>query len=991
MAGDWIVVRGAREHNLKNIDVEIPRDRLVVITGLSGSGKSSLAFDTIFAEGQRRYVESLSVYARQFLGQLEKPDVDQIDGLSPAIAIDQQGGSKNPRSTVGTVTEIYDYLRLLFARVGRPHCPHDGRPLQRQTPSQIVDALLGLPDGTRLLVLAPILRERKGAHQKILDEVRRAGFVRARVDGEVLDLDEQIRLDKYKAHNIDVVVDRLIIRHDEGTGARHETTGARQAGRGNRGQAADDHPDRVRIADSVEQALKMGAGTLLAALVGGPLDAQELTFSEHYVCPEHGSIDLGALEPRDFSFNGPSGACPTCAGLGTVQELDPELIISDRSLSLRDGAVLPWSRASKAQRRAYDDLLQSLAEHAGFSLDTPVRELRPEQLGAILYGSNGDLMPLRVRVRGEERVVEGPFEGVIPLLRKRLAETQDEAEREQIGLFMTPRTCPTCAGARLRPEVLAVTVRGRNIAALAALPIAEALAWSEALLAEAQAQGGQHGPEPLTARERLIATPILREVHARLAFLADVGLGYLTLDRPAATLSGGESQRIRLATQIGAGLMGVLYILDEPSIGLHPRDTARLLQTLERLRDLGNSVLVVEHDEETIRLADWIVDIGPGAGALGGELIFSGRLADLLREPRSVTGAYLSGVRQIAIPTRRPGNGKSLTITGAREHNLKQIDVSFPLGCLVAVTGVSGSGKSTLVTETLLPKLAQVLNGARERPGAHDAVLGLEHLDKVIAIDQAPIGRTPRSNPATYTKVFDPIRQLFALTNEAKARGYDAGRFSFNVKGGRCEHCKGEGLMQIEMQFLPDLYVPCEVCGGARYNRETLDIRYRGKTIAEVLDMTVDEAGRFFERVPQVYERLQTLSDVGLGYVHLGQPANTLSGGEAQRIKLAGELARRATGRTLYVLDEPTTGLHFADIDRLLKVLQRLVDAGNSMVVIEHNLDVIKCADWVIDMGPEGGEAGGRVVVAGTPEQVAACEASYTGQYLRRVLEGVKR
>jgi excinuclease ABC subunit A len=961
MAGNWIVVRGAREHNLKNVDVDIPRDRLVVVTGLSGSGKSTLAFDTIFAEGQRRYVESLSVYARQFLGQLAKPDVDLIDGLSPAIAIDQKGASRNPRSTVGTVTEIYDYLRLLFARVGRAHCPHDGRPLQRQTPSQIVDAILALPDGTRLLILAPIIHERKGAaqSQKTLDEVRRAGFVRARINGEVVDLDDEIRLDKYKPNTIEVVVDRLIVRHPAEAQAR----------------SIVDHPDRVRIADSVEQALKSGAGTMLVQLVGG----EQLTFSENYVCPEHGPIDLGALEPRDFSFNGPSGACPTCGGLGQVQEFDPELIIPDRSLAIADGAILPWRLGSKTSRRAHEELLESLGEQLGFTLETPLRELRPETIGTILFGSNGDVLPLRVRVRGETRLVEGPFEGVIPSLRRRLAETQDETEREQIGLYMTPRTCPSCSGARLRPEVLAVTVAGQNIAEVAARAIDEALAWVVGL-----AEAGVLSP-----REQLIATPILREVRARLAFLADVGLAYLTLDRTAATLSGGESQRIRLATQIGAGLQGVLYILDEPSIGLHSRDTERLLRTIERLRDLGNTVLVVEHDEETIRAADWIVDIGPGAGAQGGELIVSGPLDQLLAAERSVTGAYLSGRRRIPVPRkRRAGNGRALGISGARAHNLKGLDVSIPLGCMVVVSGVSGSGKSTLVTDTLLPRLAQAI-GAGERglrAGAHDALLGAEHLDKVIAIDQAPIGRTPRSNPATYTKVFDPIRQLFAMTNEAKARGYDAGRFSFNVKGGRCEHCHGEGLMQIEMQFLADLYVPCEVCGGTRYNRETLDIRYRGKNIAEVLAMTVDEAARFFERVPQVYERLQTLSDVGLGYVQLGQPANTLSGGEAQRIKLAAELARRATGRTLYILDEPTTGLHFADVDRLLQMLQRLVDAGNSMIVIEHNLDVIKCADWVIDMGPEGGDGGGRVVVAGTPEDVAACAASYTGRYLKQAL-----
>jgi excinuclease ABC subunit A len=1022
MSGDSIVVRGAREHNLKNITVALPRNRLVVITGLSGSGKSTLAFDTIFAEGQRRYVESLSAYARQFLGQLEKPDVDSIEGLSPAIAIDQKSGSRNPRSTVGTVTEIYDYLRLLFARVGHPHCPQDGRPLQRQTAQQMVDAILALPDGTRLLLLAPLVRDKKGEHQQVLESARKSGFVRVRIDGEIRDLDDEIKLEKYRAHTVEAVVDRLVIRHP--TKDQRPTTNDRRPEAGGATLALSDHPDRVRIADSVETALKQGGGMLTVQIVGG----DELLFSEQYACPIHGPVSLGALEPRDFSFNSPSGACPSCDGLGRVAEPDPDLIIPDRGLSLAEGAVLPWRDLPKSQRRYYDELLESLAAHMGFSAQTPVRDLPPEAVGAVLYGTNGDVVRLRYTLRGELRETEGPFEGVVPSLRRRLAELSDETERSQIEQFLTQRLCPACGGARLRPEVLAVTVAGRNIAQVAALPVDQALAWAAELLEggpttddqrptadrrptandqrptarakEAQDSSpaalpplseGEAGPSSFVvrpwSREARIARPILSEIRSRLAFLVDVGLGYLTLDRSAVTLSGGEAQRIRLATQIGAGLSGVLYILDEPSIGLHPRDHGRLLQTLVRLRDLGNSVLVVEHDEETIRAADWIVDIGPGAGEHGGELIAEGAPEAIMAAPRSITGQFLSGRRRIPVPRRRRGgDGRQLVIKNAREHNLKGVDVSLPLGALIVVTGVSGSGKSSLINDTLYPRLAQSLHGARERPGAHDALYGIEHLDKVIAVDQSPIGRTPRSNPATYTKLFDPIRQLFAQTPEARARGYDASRFSFNVKGGRCEHCHGEGLMQIEMQFLPDLFVPCEVCGGTRYNRETLDIRYRGRSIAEVLEMTVEEALGFFERVPAVRERLQALSDVGLGYVRLGQPATTLSGGEAQRIKLAAELGRRATGRTLYIMDEPTTGLHFADVERLLQVIQRLVDSGNTVLVIEHNLDVIKSADWVVDMGPEGGDAGGAVVAAGTPEQIARAPGSHTGAFLRQLL-----
>ncbi|MEO7911790.1 MAG: excinuclease ABC subunit UvrA [Roseiflexaceae bacterium] len=987
MPGDQISVRGAREHNLKNIDVDIPRDKLVVITGLSGSGKSTLAFDTIFAEGQRRYVESLSAYARQFLGQLSKPDVDSIDGLSPAIAIDQKGGTRNPRSTVGTVTEIYDFLRLLFARVGRPHCPYDGRPLERQTAQQMVDAILGLPDGTRLLLLAPVVREKKGEHHKVFEDARKGGFVRVRVNGDVRELDEEIKLEKYRLHTIEVVVDRLVIRHptteDEGRKTKDGRADASSAVL--RPSSVENHPDRIRVADSVETALKVGAGVVITQIVGG----EALTFSQQYACQVHGPINLSSLEPRDFSFNSPNGACPTCGGLGVIREIDPELVLPDHALSLSEGAIAPWSHISRTQRRYFDDVLESLAEHMQFSLQTPMRELSSDIIGTLLYGSNGDIMPLRYHVRGEQRVVNGPFEGVIPGLRRRLEETTDERARAEIDQYMTPRTCTTCTGARLRPEVLAVTVAGRNIAQVAALPVGQARAWAGGIENEKMRIKNNAATDAaqLTPREHMIATPILKEVRARLAFLVDVGLGYLTLDRSAATLSGGEAQRIRLATQIGAGLQGVLYILDEPSIGLHPRDHSRLLATIQHLRDIGNTVLIVEHDEDTIRAADWIVDIGPGAGEHGGELIASGPIEQIIATSRSITGQFLSGKRRIPVPKRRrSGNGKRLAIKGAREHNLKNVDVTIPLGTFVAVTGVSGSGKSTLVTDTLYARLAQALYNAKTRPGAHDSIYGIEQLDKVIDIDQSPIGRTPRSNPATYTKAFDPIRQLFAQVPEARTRGYDASRFSFNVKGGRCENCNGEGLMQIEMQFLPDLFVPCEVCGGARYNRETLDILYRSKNIAEVLDMTVEEALIFFDRVPAIREKLQTLADVGLGYVKLGQPATTLSGGEAQRIKLATELARRATGRTLYILDEPTTGLHFADIERLLQVLQRLVDAGNTVLVIEHNLDVIKSADWIIDMGPEGGDAGGQVIAAGTPEQIAQVAESHTGAFLRKML-----
>jgi excinuclease ABC subunit A len=958
---DEIIVRGAREHNLKNIDVTIPRNKLVVITGLSGSGKSTLAFDTIFAEGQRRYVESLSAYARQFLGQLNKPDVDHIAGLSPAIAIDQKSTTRNPRSTVGTVTEIYDYLRLLFARVGTPHCPHCGRPIQQQTPQQIVDAILSLPDRSRLLVLSPIVENKKGEHQKVLDDARKAGFVRARIDGTVYDLDEEINLAKHQQHTIEVVVDRLIVRQPDPS------------------VPISDHPDRVRVSDSVETALKYSNGIVVIHVV----DGEELRFSEHFACPVHGSLQFGPLEPRDFSFNNPRAACPNCSGLGTILEVDPDLVIADRSLSLAQGAIAPWWRTGRDARQYFEELVRSVADFYGFGMDTPVQQLSQSAIDLLLYGSGDQAVPLRYRVRGRVHTVHTPFEGVVPYLHRRLSEATDEATADVATQYMSPRTCPVCHGARLGPEPLAVTIRGLNIAQVAALPVADAIPWFNELTTK-------HFDQPLAPRQRAIAEPIVREVRSRLQFLIDVGLEYLTLDRAAATLSGGEAQRIRLATQIGSGLSGVLYVLDEPSIGLHPRDHGRLLDTILRLRDLGNSVLIVEHDADTMRAADHLIDIGLGAGEGGGEVVAAGTFDEIINSPQSLTGAFLAGRREIELPyQRRSGNGHELVVKGAREHNLKDITVIFPLGMLITVTGVSGSGKSTLIEDILARRLRQYFYNSREQPGAHEGIEGLEHLDKVITIDQSPIGRTPRSNPATYTKMFDPIRQLFAQTPEARARGYNAGRFSFNVKGGRCEACRGEGLVQIEMQFLPDLFVPCDVCYGTRYNRETLDIRYRGKNIAEVLEMTVVEARSFFERIPAIHNRLQTLIDVGLGYLRLGQPANTLSGGEAQRIKLASELAKRSTGRTLYILDEPTTGLHFADIEQLLHVLQRLVDAGNTMLVIEHNLDVIKSADWVIDLGPEGGADGGHVVVAGTPETVAQHPESHTGRYLRPLLERV--
>jgi excinuclease ABC subunit A len=956
MPSDKITVRGAREHNLKNLNVDMPRDRLIVITGLSGSGKSSLAFDTIYAEGQRRYVESLSAYARQFLGQMEKPDVDQIDGLSPAISIDQKGASRNPRSTVGTVTEIYDHLRLLFARIGRMHCPICGREITRQTVEQMVDQLYDLPEGTRLMIMAPLIRDRKGEHEKVLAGARQAGFVRVRVDGELRDLDEEFSLDKKYKHSIDVVVDRLVIRHGSADG----TDGLR--------------PDATRMADSIETALRLSDGTLLVHLPDEGKKGKDRLFSERYACPEHG----GSFEepaPRNFSFNSPHGACPDCTGLGSRLEIDPDLVLPNKDLSIGEGAVLPWRRMALTDSW-FSKIIESVADHYGFSTDVPVRDLPDDARQILVYGNKGERVTVLYRTRqGASHKFSTTFEGVVPNLERRYRETGSETIKTEIERYMTTRPCPTCHGMRLKPEVLAITVGDRNIIETTQLSVTEALRWYERL------------PNRLTDRENQIARQVLKEIRSRLGFLVDVGLDYLTLNRASGTLSGGEAQRIRLATQIGSSLMGVLYILDEPSIGLHQRDNDRLIGTLVRLRDLGNTLIVVEHDEDTIRSADWVIDIGPRAGEHGGELIHSGPLEGLLTSERSITGAYLRGDRHIPVPrNRRRGNGEWLTVRGARENNLQGIDVGFPLGRFVAVTGVSGSGKSSLVAQILYPALAQVLWGSREPAGKHDRIEGIEHIDKVIEIDQSPIGRTPRSNPATYTGLWAPLRELLAAVPEARLRGYRPGRFSFNVKGGRCEACEGAGIVQIEMHFLPDVYVQCEVCKGKRYNRETLEIHYKGKNVAEILEMTVEEALKFFEAVPLIKNKLQTLHDVGMGYIHLGQPATTLSGGEAQRVKLATELSKRATGKTVYILDEPTTGLHFDDVSRLLKVLGRLADAGNTVIVIEHNLDVIKSADWVVDLGPEGGDEGGRLVATGTPEEIAVDPRSYTGRYLRDVL-----
>jgi excinuclease ABC subunit A len=1022
MPQDKIIVRGAREHNLKNIDVVIPRDKLVVITGLSGSGKSSLAFDTVFAEGQRRYVESLSAYARQFLDRMEKPDVDHIDGLSPAISIDQKGTTHNPRSTVGTVTEIYDYLRLLYARVGHPHCPNCGREVSQQTVQQIVDAVLHLPADSKIMLLAPLVQGRKGEYKNIFEEMRRAGYVRVRVDGKVYDLSDDIELDKQKKHTIEVIVDRLVIRQRERPFPRREGAAqhvaaehpalydvkARQESERNGADEEENQETslRQRVADSLETTLKLGNGVVLVSII----DGEEILFSEKFACV-YCSISLPEIAPRTFSFNSPHGACATCTGLGTQQEIDAELVVTHPELSIREGALPAWCKEMNTSRW-YGAIAEAMAEVNHFSLDTPWRELSKEQQRLMLYGSSE---PLTIRYRPQQGNIRSytlTFEGVIPHLERRYKQTESEGVREEIEGYMTARTCPDCRGARLKPDALGVTVGGRNIVQVTRLSIVRAQRFFQELeIMEVAGESGggpakQNGRKagqardplaaidvsgplvqaPLSERERFIARQILKEIRARLQFLVDVGLDYLTLGRSATSLSGGEAQRIRLATQIGSGLMGVLYILDEPSIGLHQRDNERLIRTLLRLRDLGNTLLVVEHDEDTMRAADHIIDIGPGAGEHGGHVVAEGTYEDVVANTRSLTGDYLSHRRRIPVPsTRRPGNGKAVRVVGARENNLKSIEVEFPLGKFVVVTGVSGSGKSTLVTDILYRKLAHALFRAHDRPGAHDTVEGLENLDKVIEIDQSPIGRTPRSNPATYTNAFTGIRELFAQVPESRVRGYQPGRFSFNVKGGRCEACKGEGIVRIEMNFLPDVYVPCEVCAGKRYNREALEIHYKSKSIADVLDMTVEEATEFFANVPSIHNKMKTLNDVGLGYMRLGQPATTLSGGEAQRVKLATELARRATGRTMYILDEPTTGLHFADVDRLLQVLQRLVDTGNTIVVIEHNMEVIKSADWIIDLGPDGGEAGGEVIARGTPEEVAEEPHSYTGHFLRRM------
>jgi excinuclease ABC subunit A len=962
---DRIVVTGAREHNLRNVSVEIPRDRLVVLTGVSGSGKSSLAFDTIYAEGQRRYVESLSAYARQFLGLMEKPDVDHIEGLSPAISIDQKGVSRNPRSTVATVTEIYDYLRLLYARAGLPHCPHCGQVIRRQTVQQIVDAILAEPGGTRALILGPMIRHKRGEHRNVLDEVRRAGFVRVRIDGEVHEVDDAPALDRYKWHDIDVVVDRIVIPEPDDPEASDS-------------EAADDEREatRQRIADSAEQALALGEGILVVAPEGGA----EQTFSEHFACPNtsHPPYSVGEIEPRNFSFNSPHGACAACTGLGLQMRLDEELVAPNRTLSIAKGGLVPLQRLATSLTW-YRRRIEALGTLHGFDLDTPLAEFNEEQWRLLMHGAGEERIPVEYRTRrGHSNRYEIQWEGILTNLERRYRETDSDWVRSDIERYMVAVPCPDCGGARLRPEMLAVTVDGLSIAELAALPVSDAARWVATLRGE---------DSPLGARERQIARQILQEIDGRLTFLRDVGLEYLTLDRGAATLSGGEGQRIRLATQIGSALMGVLYVCDEPSVGLHPIDNERLIRTLTRLRDLGNTVLVVEHDEAMMRAADHLIDLGPGAGEHGGHIVATGTPDEVEAHPDSLTGAYLSGRRVIPMPAaRRAGNGEALLVLGAREHNLRSIDVRLPLGCFVGVTGVSGSGKSTLVNEIVAKALAHELHGARERPGAHDSMEGLEHVDKAVVIDQSPIGRTPRSNPATYTGLFTLARELFASVPEARARGYKPGRFSFNVKGGRCEACSGDGYNQIEMQFLPDVTVPCEVCQGRRYNREALEIHFRGKSIAEVLEMTVTEALEFFEAFPRPRRKLETLASVGLGYIRLGQPATTLSGGEAQRVKLATELSRRSTGRTVYILDEPTTGLSFADTEALLEVLQALVDAGNTVVVIEHHLDVVKNADWVIDLGPGGGEHGGRVVAAGTPEQLVASADSVTGRFLREVI-----
>ena len=936
---DKITIHGAREHNLKNIDLEIPRDKLIVFTGLSGSGKSSLAFDTIYADGQRRYMESLSSYARQFLGMMEKPDVDEISGLSPAISIDQKTTSKNPRSTVGTVTEIYDYLRLLYARIGIPHCPVCGREIRQQTVDQMVDKVMELPERTKIQILAPIVRGKKGMHQKEFERAKKSGYVRVRVDGNLYDLSEEITLDKNKKHNIEIVVDRLVVRDDI----------------------------QSRLTDSLETAIGLTGGLVVVDVV----DGEEMMFSQNYACPEH-NISIEELNPRMFSFNNPFGACEKCTGLGTFMSIDPDLVIPDKSKSIREGAIKAsgWYYAEGGISQLY---FQSLADHYHFSLDTPIKDLPKEIVDILLYGTKGEKIKMVRDTEDVKSTYYTEFEGVANNLERRFRETSSNWMREEITNWMNSVDCPQCHGDRLKKESLSVLIGGMNISQLCRLSVAAMIDFFNNL--------------QLTEKEEMISHQVIKEIRSRLEFLKNVGLDYLTLSRASATLSGGESQRIRLATQIGSSLMGVLYILDEPSIGLHQRDNDKLIDTLRHLRDLGNTVIVVEHDEDTMFASDYIVDIGPGAGVHGGEVVCAGPVDEIMACERSITGQYLSGRKKIPIPEkRREGNGKKLTIKGAAQNNLKNVNVSIPLGTFTAVTGVSGSGKSSLINEILYKGLAAALNQARERPGKHKEIVGLEELDKVIEISQSPIGRTPRSNPATYTGVFTDIRQLFAQTNEAKTRGYDSGRFSFNVKGGRCEACEGDGILQIEMHFLPDIYVPCEVCKGKRYNRETLEVKYKGKNISDVLEMTAEEAYLFFENIPKIARKMKTLCDVGLGYVKLGQSATTLSGGEAQRVKLATELSKRATGRTIYILDEPTTGLHAADVHKLIEVLQTLVDSGNTVVVIEHNLDVIKTADYIIDLGPEGGDRGGEIIATGTPEQVAECEGSYTGKYLKKVL-----
>ena len=987
-----IRIEGARAHNLKNITVEIPRDKLVVLTGLSGSGKSSLAFDTIFAEGQRRYVESLSAYARQFLGQMDKPDVDTIEGLSPAVSIDQKGASHNPRSTVGTVTEIYDYLRLLYARAGIPHCPQCGRELKRQSAQEIVEAIEGMPEGSRLVLLAPVIRGRKGTYQAVLEDIQKAGFTRARVDGQVIELgQDEVDLDRYKKHDIEAVVDRLVVR-------KHDTQ-------------EDIDAARSRLTDSVETALKFGEGMIIVQNLSSPptteqedLAAQErdeddeeeegppraraggggstdILFSEHLACPYDG-LSFPEIEPRTFSFNTPHGACPDCQGIGSRLEIDPNLLIPDKSKSFNDGAIPlgEWG-GPREEGGYYWSTLEGAAKEFGIDLDAPVRTLTPEQINVILRGTNGQEVAIEYkRKNGRTSKFYTTFEGIITNLERRFNETNSEYMRSRIQEFMSDKPCPTCKGARLRPEALAVTISGKNILEITNWPVMDTLTWVNTLGGEATL---------LDNRQKIIASRVLKELQERLNFLVDVGLDYLTLGRTAATLSGGEAQRIRLATQIGSRLMGVLYVLDEPSIGLHPRDNARLLRTLKSMRDLGNTVLVVEHDDETILSADWIVDLGPGAGEHGGRVVAEGPPDVILAHPDSLTGAYLSGRMFVPIPAqRREGNGGAITIVGARQNNLKNVTVRLPLAKLICITGVSGSGKSSLMNETLYPAIARHLHGGRHLPGEHDEITGLEQIDKIINIDQSPIGRTPRSNPGTYTKLFDEIRNLFAELPESKARGYKAGRFSFNVKGGRCEACEGQGQIRIEMQFLPDVYVPCEVCKGARFNRETLQVKFKGLSIADVLDLDIEHAITVFEAFPPMVSKLQTLMDVGLGYIRIGQPAPTLSGGEAQRVKLSRELSKRSTGRTLYVLDEPSVGLHAADVHKLVEVLHRLTDDGNTILVIEHNLDIIKVADHIVDLGPEGGDRGGYLIAEGTPEEVAQVEASYTGKFLQKVLAG---